>query len=284
MQTFYNQAILSHNNIVRTSNIVTGIITEVITVSKYSNKNTYTHGDEITYVVSIANSGTTAINGLTLNDNLGAYDFGTETRIPLDYVEGTLLYYVNGVLQASPTVVSENGLIISPINIPAGGNAMLIYTVEVNAFAPLGVPTGVTNTVTVSGDALVSEVIATRTITPSTGADLAIVKALNPSTVMEGGLLTYTLTIQNYGSTPVVATENAVVQDTLNPILKNLTVTFNGEVWSNPENYTYNEATGQFSTVEGNITVPAASYVQDPVSGAWTVTPGVSIITISGNV
>ena len=284
MQTFYNQAILSHNNIVRTSNIVTGIITEVITVSKYSTKDTYTHGDEITYVVSIANSGTTAINGLTLNDNLGAYDFGTETRIPLDYVEGTLLYYVNGVLQASPTVVSENGLIISPINIPAGGNAMLIYTVEVNAFAPLGVPTGVTNTVTVSGDALVSEVIATRTITPSTGADLAIVKALNPSTVMEGGLLTYTLTIQNYGSTPVVATENAVVQDTLNPILKNLTVTFNGEVWSNPENYTYNETTGQFSTVEGNITVPAASYVQDPVSGAWTVTPGVSIITISGNV
>lgn len=284
MQTFYNQAILSHNNIVRTSNIVTGIITEVITVSKYSTKDTYTHGDEITYVVSIANSGTTAINGLTLNDNLGAYDFGTETRIPLDYVEGTLLYYVNGVLQASPTVVSENGLIISPINIPAGGNAMLIYTVEVNAFAPLGVPTGVTNTVTVSGNALVSEVIATRTITPSTGADLAIVKALNPSTVMEGGLLTYTLTIQNYGPTPVVATENAVVQDTLNPILKNLTVTFNGEVWSNPENYTYNEATGQFSTVEGNITVPAASYVQDPVSGAWTVTPGVSIITISGNV
>ena len=188
MQTFYNQAILSHNNIVRTSNIVTGIITDVITVSKYSTKDTYTHGDEITYVVSIANSGTTAINGLTLNDNLGAYDFGTETRIPLDYVEGTLLYYVNGVLQASPTVVSENGLIISPINIPAGGNAMLIYTVEVNAFAPLGVPTGVTNTVTVSGDALVFEVIATRTITPSTGADLAIVKALNPSTVMEGGL------------------------------------------------------------------------------------------------
>ncbi len=56
------------------------------------------------YVLSLVNSGTTAITGLVLTDDLGAYTLNGVTRYPLAYVAGTMRYYVNGVLQMTPTV------------------------------------------------------------------------------------------------------------------------------------------------------------------------------------
>lgn len=284
MQTFYNQAILSHNNIIRTSNIVTGVITDVISVDKTATKTSYTHGDEITYIVSIVNSGATAINGLTINDDLGAYSYNGNNVVPLEYIENSVRYFVNGTLQAAPTVNTDNGLQIIGISIPAGGNAVIVYTVSVDPFAPLGIGTSITNTATVSGAGIINDVTANETVNASTEADLAIVKSLSPSTIYNNGQLTYTLTIQNYGASPVVATENAIVSDTFNPILNNLSVTFNGTAWNESENYSYNETTGVFETLPGNITVPAAVYTQDPESGLWTVTPGISVITVTGNI
>ena len=46
----------------------------------------------------------------------------------------------------------------------------------------------------------------------------------------------------------------------------------------------YNQTTGVFTTLGGTITVPAATYTQDPVTGEVTVTPGVSVLTITGTV
>ena len=61
-------------------------------------------------------------------------------------------------------------------------------------------------------------------------------------------------------------------------------VTFNGTAWVSPTNYTYDGATGVFSTVAGQITVPAATYTTDPVSGVVTVTPGTAILTVTGTI
>jgi hypothetical protein len=61
-------------------------------------------------------------------------------------------------------------------------------------------------------------------------------------------------------------------------------VTYNGTVWIEGVEYTYNESTGEFATVVGNITVPAATYTQDPVTGEWNVTPGMSVIAVTGTV
>ena len=47
---------------------------------------------------------------------------------------------------------------------------------------------------------------------------------------------------------------------------------------------TYNEAPGEFSTTSGAITVPAAVYTTDPVTGAQSVTPGVTVLTVTGTV
>ena len=51
-----------------------------------------------------------------------------------------------------------------------------------------------------------------------------------------------------------------------------------------PANYTYNETTGEFSTLPGVITVPAASYEQNTETGNITITPGVTVITVTGTI
>ena len=48
--------------------------------------------------------------------------------------------------------------------------------------------------------------------------------------------------------------------------------------------YTYNETTGEFATVQSRITVPAATYEQDAETGAWIITPGVSTLVITGSI
>lgn len=52
------------------------------------------------------------------------------------YTENSLRYYINGVLQAAPTVTAGPPLVISGISVPAGGNALLVYEAAVTAYAP----------------------------------------------------------------------------------------------------------------------------------------------------
>lgn len=284
MATFYNQATLTYNGQSTTSNITVGQIQRTLSVTKTAVGDTYTPGGRVTYVVSIINGSTRAFNGLTVTDNLGEYDFGDETRVPLDYVDGSVLYFVNGVLQAEPDVEAGPPLVFTGINVPAGGNVAIVYETEVNEFAPLDLEGFITNTVTVSGCGLSDEITAEETVNADTAPRLTITKALDPIVVPQNGQLTYTFVIRNTGSTPVTADENATLTDTFDPVLDITAVTFNGEVWTEPTNYTYNETTGAVATVPGQITVPAATITQDPTTGAWSVTPGVRVLTVTGTI
>ena len=93
--TFTNQATLSYNNQSIPSNVVTGVLTEVLSVSKTAIPAAYQNGDTITYAVQLVNSGTAALTGLTLTDNLGAYTpaAGTAAVVPMTYQSDTLRYY-----------------------------------------------------------------------------------------------------------------------------------------------------------------------------------------------
>ncbi len=284
MAVFYNQAALSYNGNTINSNIVTGEIVEVLEAAKTAVPATYTAGDEITYVVSLVNSGATPLTGLTITDDLGAYAFGTGTVVPLDYTADSVRVFVNGVLQAVPTVTDTNPLTLTGITVPAGGDAVVVYKARTNAFAPLGTTGTVVNTATVSGAGLTAPVTAAATITAADGLDLDIIKSVSPATVAENGELTYTLTIRNNGTQPAAATDNLVVTDTFDPVLDITSVTFNGTPWTEPANYTYNTATGLFSTVAGQLTVPAATFTQDPVTGAYVITPGTSVIRVTGTI
>lgn len=283
MATFYNQATLSYNGRSTMSNITVGELQEALTLTKTAVSDTYTAGERITYVLTIVNGGTGAFTGLTLTDDLGAYTFGeTATLVPMEYVDGTLLYYINGVLQAAPAVTAGPPLSIEGISVPAGGNATLVYEAELNDFAPLGIGGSVTNTAAVTGGGLTAPITAEETITADTAALLSISKTLTPTTVSENGQLTYTFVIRNTGSTAVTADDLAAVTDTFDPALAITAVTFEGTAWAEPTNYSYTETSGEFATVPGQITVPAATVTQDPATGAWSVTPGMSVLTVTG--
>lgn len=279
MAVFTNQATLSYNGIVTSSNIVTGELVQVLSVTKTAVNDTYGAGDTVSYAVSIVNSGNVAFTDITLTDDLGAYEFGETALTPLTFT-GDVLLYVDGVLQSEPSAQPGPPLVISGIDIPAGANAVVIYRAAVNPFAP---PAGsITNTVTLSGAGITTPTSAQETVNATSESVLSISKAISPSTVAENGELTYTFIIENTGSTPVGADANAVVTDLFDPRLSDIVVTLNGAVLSSTDDYTYNEASGLFSTSEGLITVPAASYVQDAESGVWDIIPGTAILTVRG--
>ena len=281
MATFFNQATLTYNGNTINSNITTGELVNALTVSKTAVIDTYTQGSEVTYVVSIVNTGDAPITGVTVTDDLGEYDFNGTTLVPLTYVEDSATLFINGVLQADPAVEAGPPLVISGLTIPAGGIATLIYVAQVNEFAPLDAGRTIVNRVVVTGSC--ADVEATATITVRAEADLTITKSLCPGTVTCGGTLTYTFVIQNTGNTPVVATDDAIITDTFDPALSDITVTLNGVVLTAGTDYTYDEATGAFATLPGRITVPAAVFTQND-DGTWTVQPGVSTLTVSGTV
>lgn len=281
MPTFQNRATLSLGNTVINSNVVQGEITEVLRITKTAVDGQYVPGDTVTYAVSVVNTGTSPYTGLTLTDDLGEYTFGGGNLTPLTYVEGSLLVYVNGVLQTSPAVTEP--LTVTGLTVPAGGNLLVVYSAEVNRFAPPAAGSTILNTVTLTGTGLSAPLTAEETITAEDSPSLTITKAICPAVITENGTVTYTFVIQNTGNTPVTADDEAVITDTFETTATGLEVTFNGEAWTEGEDYTYDNATGLFTTT-GPITVPAATYTQDPGTGEWNLQPGVSelVITATG--
>ena len=282
MAIFTNQATLSYNGNSVDSNIAYGEILDVLTATKTAIEGAYTPGDTLTYVVTLRNTGVAALTALTVTDDLGGYAFNGATVYPLSYVAGSATLFVDGAPQAVPAVTAGPPLAVSGITVPAGGDAVLVYQAQVTAFAdPVGT---IDNTVTVTGAGLSAPVTATETVPAEQAPRLTISKSISPSQVVDNDRVTYTFVIQNYGSLAVVATDNAAITDQFDPILTNLTVTFMGTPWTQGTQYNYNEATGLFTTVPGQILVPAATYTQDPTTGAYAVTPGTVTLTVTGTI
>lgn len=283
MAQFTNQAQLRYGNSVANSNIAVGELLEVLSASKTAVRKTYGQNDTVTYVITIVNAGATALGGITITDNLGAYSFGEGTLVPLTYIADTVKYYVNGVLQTAPAVTGTPSLVISGLTVPANGDITVVYEAEVNALAPMDATGTITNTAVVSGSGI-TPITVTETIRTESEPILTITKSVSPVPVTENGTLTYTFLIQNAGSAPADAATGAVITDTFNPRLSNLSVTFNGTAWTETTNYTYDETTGEFATIVGQITVPAATYTQDPETGVWVANPGVSTLVVKGTI
>ncbi len=289
MAQFTNQATISYNGQTVNSNIVTGELTQALAATKNATVDSYRAGDILNYVVTIRNTGVTPYTGLTITDNLGAYQIGTPPTaievVPLTYTGDAVLYYVNGVLQASPAVTAGPPMTITGINVPAGGTATIVYRARANEFAPLGTDGSIDNEISITGGGLNEAVTADESVDADTAAELTVLKALSPSNVVENGPITYTFTIQNTGATAVEADADLVITDDFTPALDApITVTVDGTLLTQAGNYTYDADTGLFATTAGVITVPAATYTQDPTTGTWTVTPGVTVVTVTGTV
>ena len=98
MAQFTNQAQLTYGDVVTNSNIAVGEILEALTISKTAIGDTYSQNDTVTYIINIVNSGV-SLNNISVSDDLGNYRFGDTALTPLDYVEGSVRFFVNGVLE-----------------------------------------------------------------------------------------------------------------------------------------------------------------------------------------
>ena len=284
MAIFSNQATLTVNGNATNSNIAYGEILDVLAATKTAVEGIYAPGELVTYVVTLRNTGATTLTGLTVTDDLGGYPFGGGTVYPLTYEDGSAALFINGVPQAAPAVTPGPPLVVTGLSIPGGGDAVLVYQARANAYANPAEGGTIVNTITVTGDGLSAPITATETVDAAVAPELTITKSITPTQVVDNDRVTYTFVIQNAGNQPVVATDNATITDTFDPILTGLVVTFNGVPLTEGTQYTYDETTGLFATVPGQVTVPAATYTQDPVTGAYTVTPGVSTLVVTGTI
>ena len=284
MAIFSNQATLTYNDSSTNSNIAYGEILDVLAATKTAVEGTYAPGQIVTYVVTLRNTGNAALTGLTVTDDLGGYTFNGTTVYPLTYEANSVAMFTDGVPQVAPAVVAGPPLVFSGITVPAGGDVVLVYQAQANAYADPADGGTVVNTVTVTGDGLSAPITATETVTADTAPALTISKSISPTQVTDNDRVTYTFVIQNTGNQPVIATDNAAITDTFDPILTALTVTFDGTAWTQGTQYNYNEATGLFTTVPGQILVPAATYTQDPVTGAYTANPGIATLVVTGTI
>ena len=282
MATIFNQATLSFGGVQTNSNVTEAEVLEVLSATKTAVSLDYGTGDGIAYAISIVNSGTTPFTDVTVTDDLGAFTSGTLTLTPLDYIDGSVRYYQNGTLAAAPTVTAGPPLVFSGITVPAGGNVLLIYEAKVNAFADVSAGSVITNTAVVNNGTC--ESVLSAEVPVREAAELSLTKSVCPGEITCGGEVTYTFIVRNTGNTEAVATDDVIITDTFNPILNPITVTYNGTAWTEGTNYTYDTATGAFATLAGQITVPAATYARDPVSGSVTVTPGTAVLTVTGTI
>lgn len=284
MAIFSNQATLTYNGNTTNSNIAYGEILDVLAATKTAVEDNYTPGEVVTYVVTLRNTGSTALTGVTITDDLGGYAFEDATVYPLTYEAGSATLFVNAVPQSDPAVTAGPPLVVSGLTIPAGGNLVLVYQARANAFADPAAGSTIVNTVTVTGDGISTPITATETVTVAAAPNLTISKSISPAQVVDNDRVTYTFVIQNTGNEAVVATDNAAITDVFDPILTDLTVTFEGSTWTEGVQYTYDETTGLFTTLPGALPVPAATYTRDPNTGAYVLTPGTVTLTVIGTI
>ena len=116
------------------------------------------------------------------------------------------------ILQPKPTVAAGAPLTVSGLNIPAGGNALLVYETKPTEYAPMAEESEITNTATISGGGI-TPVNVKESIQALSEPVLTITKSVSPVPVTENGTLTYTFLVQNNGNTAAAAGTAAVITD-----------------------------------------------------------------------
>lgn len=280
MATIVNQANLTYTYGTTTESVLSNPAvterTDPIAIEKRVLDEAYRADAELTYLLSIQNSGAAPMQNLTVTDDLGAFTpaGGGDSIVPLTY-SGPAALYLDGVFSATLTpVVSETGVTFTIPEIPAGTNALIVYQARVNGFAPLETGSEITNTVTV-GDQT-----ASATVSVEAYALVTVEKEMTPNPIDAGAELTVTFTIENRGNT--AATDLVLVDDFPVP-LTNVTVTVNGAAVTDftfENNRLTLPASGSTQTT---LTVPAATF-EIGETGAVTVVPGTMTVVLTGTI
>ena len=267
----------------KVSNIAEIAIESAVGFTKTSVGNTYRENSILTYILTVTNSSGSDITGSTITDNLGTYTFGVSELTPLDFIEPAVLL-INGQDVSAQLIVDNTttgSLVFTLPTIPAGTTANIIYKAQTNDFAPLATDSTIVNTSTFESNSECADTTASTTVSVANTANISIIKQMCPNPVVCGDTITYTIRIYNYGNT---AAENVVLTDDFNPAPANITVSRNGILLLGSD-YSYVNGTLTVPAEGGTpITIPPATFTQDPTTGIISITPSVVEYTITGTI
>lgn len=267
----------------KVSNLAEIGLESAINFTKTTLGDSYAEDEAITYILSMTNTSASAINNISVTDNLGTFVFGTLELTPLSYAPPALLLIngqdVSGQLSVDST--SPATLLFSFASLPAGATANIVYRASVNEYAPLELGASIENTATLTSDSDCADGTASATVNAIAAANVSVFKQMSPNPVVCGDTVTYTIRIYNYGN---IDAENVILSDTFNPAPDNITVSRNGVLLLESD-YTYANGTLTVpSTATNPVTVPAATFVRDANTGIVTVTPGTVEYIITGTI
>ena len=264
------------------SNIATTTLQGPLSAEKTALQPEYTQEKELTYLLTMRNTGAAPLTGLRVTDNLGTYLLQGSPVTPLTYTGPARLYENGQFLSEIPGETAVGSVSFPLPALASGSNALLVYTVKVNEKAPLASGSTITNTAVWTADSLAQPVTAFHVIPAADEAKVSIIKAMTPNPVSSGGRLTYQFTLYNHGNIPA---ENVVLTDLFDPAPSMLSVWVDQEPVS-PGDFQY---TGGSLTLPSpgssySITIPAATFTADPGTGVQMVTPGTVSVTVQGTI
>lgn len=267
----------------KVSNVAEISIESAIGFTKTSVGNTYNDNSILTYILTVTNSSSSDISGSTITDNLGTYAFGTMELTPLNYVSPAVLL-INGQDVSAQLAVDDSvagSLVFTLPTIPAGTTANIIYKAQINDYAPLALDSTIVNTSSFESNSECADTSASATVSVSNSANVSIIKQMCPNPVICGDTITYTIKIYNYGNT---AAENVTLTDDFNPAPANITVSRDGTLLLGTD-YSYDSGTLTVpSATATQLTIPPATFTQDPTTGIISITPSVVEYTITGTI
>ena len=265
------------------SNIAEISVESAVGFTKTSVGTTYRENSILTYILTVTNSSGSDISGSTITDDLGTYTFGASELTPLTYVEPAVLLINGQNVSAQLTVddTTPGSLVFTLPTIPAGTTANIIYKAQTNDYAPLATNSTITNTSTFESNSECADSTASATVSVANTANISIIKQMCPNPVVCGDTITYTIKIYNYGNT---AAENVVLTDDFNPAPTNITVSRDGVLLVGSD-YSYINGTLRVPAEGGTpISIPPATFTQDPTTGIISITPSVIEYTITGTI
>ena len=222
METITNQAFVSfsYNNSLETKTNASNIVIQStkdkysISVEKTSLTDCFRAGENISYMITVTNTGCECLNNFVINDNLGGENY-------LTFVEGSARLFINGGMQELVPVS------ISPLEfqIPERLEKDTSFILQYNALVNENISSDVleiTNEVTVrayscgcgcddDNRTCVTE-SSTATVSKCEFAEVLITKAISNDNICCGEEFDYLITLTNTGT---VDATNVVVTDQL---------------------------------------------------------------------
>ena len=280
--TITNQAQIAYtagdDRLVSFSNVATATLQDPLSVEKIALDTEYRRGEDITFIISVTNNGTSALSQVTVTDDLGTYENGTLTVAPYTY-SGRAALFIDGVYQGSITPsVAAGSIQFTLAALQAGSNAQIVYEAGANDFAPFDTGSSVTNTATVTAAGLTESATSSATVNAEEYASVTVSKSMSATGSSDSPAITYTFDIFNYGN---IEATDIVLSDTFDPAPATITVRVNGET-VDPANYTYSGGTLTLPTGSAlSLSLPAATS-QVNTSGGYDVTPAALTVTVVG--